>query len=156
MTFNLDETYFSEKFAIFWPWNCQKIAQIEFFGHFFDFALLVFLDFPHNDRWTGCFLTIRRPSQCILSFLQWKLQLFNFSAWYKSSSNIILPYVQTWKLSFMGFKMYISFFTVQLFEKKICVDNSILCIKKLKELFFTLQHFTVNKFLKIYIRNSRL
>ena len=62
---------------------------------------------------------------------------------------------KTWKLSFMGFKMYISFFTVQLFEKKICVDNSILCIKKLKELFFTLQHFTVNKFLKIYIRNSR-
>ena len=29
----------------------KKIAQIEFFGHFFDFASLVFLDFACNDRW---------------------------------------------------------------------------------------------------------
>ena len=33
-----------------WPRNCQKIAQIEIFGHFIDFASLVFLDFGHNDR----------------------------------------------------------------------------------------------------------
>ena len=32
------------------PKNRQKIAQIEVFGHFLDFALLVFLDFAHNDR----------------------------------------------------------------------------------------------------------
>ena len=29
----------------------KKIAQIEVFGHFLDFALLVFLDLQHNDRW---------------------------------------------------------------------------------------------------------
>ena len=28
-----------------------KIAQIEVFGHFLNFASLVFLDFAHNDRW---------------------------------------------------------------------------------------------------------
>ena len=33
------------------PQNRQKIAQIEAFRHFLDFALVVFLDFPHNDRW---------------------------------------------------------------------------------------------------------
>ena len=27
----------------------QKIANV--FGHFLDFASLVFLDFAHNDRW---------------------------------------------------------------------------------------------------------
>ena len=30
--------------------NRQKIAEIEVFGHFLDFASLVFLDFTHNDR----------------------------------------------------------------------------------------------------------
>ena len=29
----------------------KKIAQIEEFGHFLDFASSVFLDFAHNDRW---------------------------------------------------------------------------------------------------------
>ena len=52
MTFNLNETYFSEKFVI-WRYltsKLSKIAQIEVFGHFLDFASLVFLDFVHNDR----------------------------------------------------------------------------------------------------------
>ena len=35
-------------------WNRQKIAQIDVFGHFVDFASLVFLDFAHNDRWAWC------------------------------------------------------------------------------------------------------
>ena len=30
-----------------WPRNRQKIAQIEDFGHFLDFASLAFLDFAH-------------------------------------------------------------------------------------------------------------
>ena len=34
-----------------WPRNRQKIAQIEVFGHFLEFALLVLLDFAPNDRW---------------------------------------------------------------------------------------------------------
>ena len=49
----------------------SKIAQIEVFGYFLDFASLVFLDFAHNDRWE-CFLTIRRSSQSILVCLEKK------------------------------------------------------------------------------------
>ena len=29
----------------------KKIAQIEVFGNFLDFASLLFLDVAHNDRW---------------------------------------------------------------------------------------------------------
>ena len=36
------------QFGDTWPRNRQKIAQIEVFGDFLDFALLVFLDFAHN------------------------------------------------------------------------------------------------------------
>ena len=52
MTFNLKETYFSEKFAI-WNFAIRKIAQIEVFDHLLNFASLVFLDFSH-DRWAWC------------------------------------------------------------------------------------------------------
>ena len=53
MTFNLSETFFSEKlqFRDIWPRNRQKIAQTEVFRNFLNFASLVFLDFAHNDRW---------------------------------------------------------------------------------------------------------
>ena len=53
MTFNLNETYSSEKFGI-WRYltsKSSKIAQIEIFGQFLDFASLGFIDFAHNDRW---------------------------------------------------------------------------------------------------------
>ena len=46
MTLNLNGTYFPD----ICPRNRQKIAQIEVFGHFLDFASLVFLDFAQNDR----------------------------------------------------------------------------------------------------------
>ena len=42
------------QFGDIWPRNCQKIAQIEVFGHFLGFALCVFLDFLHNDRCAWC------------------------------------------------------------------------------------------------------
>ena len=42
------------QFGDIWRRNRQKIAQIEVFRHFLDFALLVFLDFPHNDRCAWC------------------------------------------------------------------------------------------------------
>ena len=42
------------QFGDIWPWNLKKNAQIEVFGHFLDFASLVFLDFPHNDSWAWC------------------------------------------------------------------------------------------------------
>ena len=39
------------QFRDIYPRNRPKIVQIEVFGHFLDFTLLVFLDFAHNDRW---------------------------------------------------------------------------------------------------------
>ena len=39
------------QFGDMWPGNRPKIVQIEAFGHFLDFASLVFLDFAQNDRW---------------------------------------------------------------------------------------------------------
>ena len=42
------------QFGDIWPRNRQKIAQIEVFGHFLNFASLVFLLFAHSDRWTWC------------------------------------------------------------------------------------------------------
>ena len=42
------------QFGDMWPRNRQKHAQIEVFGHFLDFASLVFLDFAHNNRWVWC------------------------------------------------------------------------------------------------------
>ena len=74
MTFNLTQTYFSEKFAI-WRYltaKSSKIALIEVFGHFLEFVSLVFLDFAHNDRWAWClvvFLQIAGPVNVFL-FLQ--------------------------------------------------------------------------------------
>ena len=60
MTFNLNKSYFSEKFAI-WRYltsksskNCQNWG----FGHFLNSASLVFLDFVHDDRWTWCLVFI--------------------------------------------------------------------------------------------------
>ena len=38
------------QFRDIWPENRQKIAQTDVFGHFLDFASLVFLDFAYNDR----------------------------------------------------------------------------------------------------------
>ena len=46
------------QFGDIWPRNRQKIAQIEVFGHFLDFASLVFLDFAHNDRWAWCLVVL--------------------------------------------------------------------------------------------------
>ena len=42
------------QFRDIWPRNSQKVAQIEVFRHFRDFASLVFLDFAHNDGWALC------------------------------------------------------------------------------------------------------
>ena len=39
------------QFRDIWPQNREKIVQIEVLGHFLEFALLVFPDFAHSDRW---------------------------------------------------------------------------------------------------------
>ena len=71
MTFTLNETYFQKnlQFEDIWPRNRQKIAQIEVFGHFSDFALLVFRDFPH-DRWAclAVFLEFAGPVNVFLFY----------------------------------------------------------------------------------------
>ena len=57
------------QFGDIWPWNRQKNAQIEVFGHFLEFALLVFLDFPHNGSWAWClvvFLQLAGPVNVFL------------------------------------------------------------------------------------------
>ena len=77
MTFNLNETFFQKKlqFRDIWPRNRQKIAQIEVFGNFLDFASLVFLDFARNDRWAWCYklFSYNSPIQSKYScFFDWK------------------------------------------------------------------------------------
>ena len=73
MAFTLNETYFSGKFAI-WRYltsKSSKIAQVEVFGHFLDFAPLVFLDFGHNDWCAWClvvFLQFTGPVNVFLLF----------------------------------------------------------------------------------------
>ena len=61
------------QFGDIWPRNRQKMALIEVFDYFLDFASLVFLHFAHNDRWAWClvaFLQFAGPvSQCILVHL---------------------------------------------------------------------------------------
>ena len=70
-----------------WPWDCTKSAQTEVFGHFLDFALLVFFDFAHNDRWTWC----------LVVFLQFAgtVNVFLFSSEKKFKFNLIQVQVQT-------------------------------------------------------------
>ena len=70
-----------------WPRNRQKNTQIEVFGHFLDFALLVFFDFAHNDRWAWC----------LVVFLQFAgtVNVFLFSSEKKFKFNLIQVQVQT-------------------------------------------------------------
>ena len=53
------------QFGDIWPRNRQQITQIDVFGHFMDFASLVFLYFARNDRW----------SWCLVVFLQFAVQI---------------------------------------------------------------------------------
>ena len=85
MTFNLNETYFSDKFAI-WGYltskSSKKNAQIEVFGHFLDFASFVFLDFAHEDSWPWClfvFLQFAGPVNVFLLFFFHQAKLVNKS-----------------------------------------------------------------------------
>ena len=57
------------QFRHIWPRNRQKIAQIEVFGHFLDFASLGFLDFAHNDRWAWCLVVFLQFAGSVNVFL---------------------------------------------------------------------------------------
>ena len=67
----------STKYDLQFEWNLffrkiqnrQKIAQIELFGNFLDFASLVFLDFAHNDRWAWCLVVFLQFGGSVNEFL---------------------------------------------------------------------------------------
>ena len=79
VTFNLSETYFSKRICnleIFDLEIVKKTAQIEVFGHFLDFASLVFLDFADNNRWAWfqvVFLQFVGPVNLFLFFMYFVL-----------------------------------------------------------------------------------
>ena len=85
MTFNLNETYFTEKFAI-WRYLTLKLSKNcpnWDFGHFLNFALLVFLDFPHNDMWAWCLVVFIQFAGPVNLFLLFKRSFFRkVEKWY--------------------------------------------------------------------------
>ena len=92
MTFNLNETSFSEK-----NWNLE-IFDLErrqkVFGHFLDFASLVFLDFAHNDKWAWCLVVFLQFTGLVNVFLFFsenfwnkKILLKDFSSMYSDGSS---------------------------------------------------------------------
>ena len=80
------------QFGDIWPRNRKKIVQIEVFGHFLDFATLVFLDFAHNDRWAWClvvFLQFGGPVNVFLFiFLFWRKLNWYFFLFENFSGNL--------------------------------------------------------------------
>ena len=60
------------QFGDIWPQmskSPKKIAQIKVFGHFLDFAWLVFLDFPHTDRWAWFIVVFLQFAGSVNAFL---------------------------------------------------------------------------------------
>ena len=102
------------KFGDIWPWNCQKVAQIEIFGHFFNFASLVFLDFAHNDRWVLCLVAFLQFAGPVIIFLfvlycldlGWENYNCNsiLGIWLKSISNLSLKIITNIYLSLKLFQ----------------------------------------------------
>ena len=96
------------QFGDIWSRNCQKIAQIEVFGHFLDFASSVFFDFAHNDRWTWClviFLQFAGPVNVFFLRHTWSQStrkelekyLSRISSFYRSSRRRRSPKKAFWK-----------------------------------------------------------
>ena len=105
MTFNLNETYFQKnlQFGDIWPRNRQKIAQIEVFGNFLNFALLVFLAFAQNDKRTWCLVVFLQFIALANIFLLNK----SFTFLLRSSKNFTMHnYVveKEWHLQKLDFK----------------------------------------------------
>ena len=83
VTFNLNENVFQKnlQFRDIWPQNRKKIAQIEVFCHFLDFAWIVFLDFAHNDRWAWCLVVFLQFAGLFNVFLFYQF-FFNLSTYF--------------------------------------------------------------------------
>ena len=90
MTFNLNETYFSEKFAILRYLTSKSSKNCSDWG-FWPFSLLDFLDFSHNDSWAWClvvFLQFAGPVNIFLfTVILWKL--LNFLSFWKFLPSVI-------------------------------------------------------------------
>ena len=81
----LSKVYEKVLYGDIWTRNRQKIAQIEVFGHFLDFASLVFLDFGHNDRWAWClvvFLQFSGPVNVFLFDNKYNVMNVIFEKWW--------------------------------------------------------------------------
>ena len=76
------------QFRDIWPGNRQKIAQTDVFGHFLDFASLVFLDFAYNDRsgWVWCLVVFLQFAGLVNVFLFLFTSLDRFFLWRNKSS----------------------------------------------------------------------
>ena len=66
----------STKYGFQFEWNlfligiyCPKNTQIDAFGHFLNFAWLVFLDFAHNGRWAWCLVVFLQFAGTVNVFL---------------------------------------------------------------------------------------
>ena len=81
LTFNLNETYFSEKFAI-WRYLTSKSSNFGLASKLCNSKTadsLVFLDYAHNDRWAWClivFLQLAGPVNVFLFLLIFYLRYF--------------------------------------------------------------------------------
>ena len=77
MTFSLNETHFSEKFAICRYLTCKKkkkLPKLRFLV-IFSTSSLVFLDFSHNDRWTWCLIVFLQFAGPVNVFLFHKISV---------------------------------------------------------------------------------
>ena len=76
------------QFRDIWPGNRQKIAQTDVFGHFLDFASLVFLDFAYNDRsgWVWCLVVFLQFAGLVNVFLFLFTSLDRSFLWRNKSS----------------------------------------------------------------------
>ena len=54
------------------------MAQIDVFGHFLDFALLVFLDFAHYCRWALCLVVFLQFASPVIVFLLFVKHVFTY------------------------------------------------------------------------------
>ena len=108
------KTIFQKKlqFGDIWPQNHQKIAQIEIFGHFLDFALSVFLD-----RWTRCLVVFLQFTGSVNVFLFQNLNSTH-NSFQKCVSEILANYFW-YTCFFFKFKLQRKIISRTVFQKYI-------------------------------------
>ena len=143
-----------------WPWNIwmryltlkylkeifeleivKKLPKLRFFGHFLDFASLVYFDFTLNDRWVWClvvFFQFTSPVNVFLLllllfinktlFMPLKLIQLFFCTWYRQGSFFIrsiykgyLAHILASTLKSFPLKNFLYFFLNKLDLKKFLI-----------------------------------